>query len=131
MKDHPDRKARLQLIEYMFAGHSWQEAVTQSQLNVSRATVYRLVQFARDEEKAERAFLDDRHGHPYKVTEPVQVWISEFCTDHPQIPSSRVQSEVQSRFDVAVSVSQINRVRAKLGVSNSWRGRAQIPAKKN
>src|SRR5712691_5463270 len=72
MKDHPERKGRLQLIEYMFAGHSWQSAVAQSQLHVSRATAYRLRQIARDEEKAKRAFLHDRHGHPYKVTEPVQ-----------------------------------------------------------
>src|SRR6266567_8989361 len=78
MKDHPERKGRLQLIEAMFAGHSWQSAVAQSQLNVSRATAYRLRQLARDEDKAELAFLDDRHGHPYKLTEPVQAWISEF-----------------------------------------------------
>jgi transposase len=131
MKDHPERAARLQLIEYMFAGHSWQSAGAQSQLNVSRATAYRLSQLARDEEKAALAFLDDRHGHPYKVTEPVQAWLSEFCTTHPQIASSRVQSELKSRFGVAVSVSQINRVRAKLGVSNPWHGRAQVPVKKN
>jgi hypothetical protein len=71
MKDHPERKGSLQLIESMFAGHSWQTAVAQSQLNVSRATAYRLRQLARDEEKAELAFLDDRHGHPYKLTDKV------------------------------------------------------------
>jgi transposase len=131
MKDHPERKGRLQLIEAMFAGHSWQEALTLSQLHVSRATAYRLRQLARDEEKAERAFLDDRHGHPYKLTAPVQAWISEFCTTNPQTPSSQVQRELQSRFGVVVSVSQINRIRAKLGVSNPWRGRAQVPGKKN
>jgi len=131
MKDHPERKGRLQLIEALFAGHSWQSAVAQSQLHVSRATAYRLRELARDEEKAALAFLDDRHGHPYKVTEPVQAWISELCTDQPQVASSRVQSELQSRFGVAVSVSQINRVRAKLGVSHLWRGRNQGPVKKN
>ena len=131
MKDHPERKGRLQLIELMFAGHSWQEALAQSQLHVSRATAYRLRQLARDEEKVERAFLDDRHGHPYKLTEPVQGWISEFCTDHPQIASRQVQSELQSRFNIAVSVSQINRIRAKLGVSHLWRGRNQMSGKKN
>jgi transposase len=131
MKDHPERKGRLQLIESMFAGHSWQTAVAQSQLNVSRATAYRLRQLARDEEKAELAFLDDRHGHPYKLTEPVQAWISGFCMDHPQVASSRIQGELQSRFGVTVSVSQINRIRAKLGVSHLWRGRNQGPGKKN
>ena len=131
MKDHPQRKGRLQLIESMFAGHSWQEAVAQSQLHVSRATAYRLRQLARNEEKAALAFLDDRHGHPYKLTEPVQVWLSAFCTDHPQIASRRIQAELKTTFGVTVSVSQINRVRAKLGMSNPWRGRAQGPVKKN
>ena len=131
MKDRPDRAARLQLIESMFAGHSWQSAAAQSQLKISRSTAYRLVQFARNEEKAGLAFLDDRHGHPYKLTEPMQIWINELCSDDLQMPSSRVQRELKSRFGVAVSVSQINRVRAKLGVSNQWRGRAQGPDKKN
>ena len=131
MKDRPDRAARLQLIGRMLAGQSWQRAAAESQLPISRAMAYRLVQYARDEDKAPQIFLDDRHGHPYKVTEPVQVWINEVCTDNVQMPSSKVQRELQSRFGVAVSVSQINRVRAKLGVSHQWRGRAQAHGEKN
>ena len=131
MKDHRERTARLQLIEQMLAGHSWQMAATQSQLNVSRATASRLVKLARDEEKAERALLDDRHGHPYKLTEPIRVWMTQFCRENPQVASSRVQSELKSRFGVAVSVSQINRVRAQSGVSHQWRGRAQAQGEKN
>jgi hypothetical protein len=71
MKDRPDRAARLQLIESMFAGQSWRAAAAQSQLKISRSTAYRLLQLARDEEKAAEAFLDDCHGHPYKLTEEV------------------------------------------------------------
>src|SRR6266700_5702220 len=130
MKDHPDRTARLQVIGRMFAGQSWQTAVSQSQLHISRSTAYRLVKLARDEDKVAKAFLDDRHGHPYKVTEPVRVWLVDVCTQNPQMASSRVQAELQSRFGVAVSMSQINRVRAKLGVSHQWRGRNQMPGKK-
>jgi transposase len=131
LKDRADRAARLQLIGRMLAGQSWQTAAAESQLPISRATAYRLVQQARNEDKAPQIFLDDRHGHPYKVTELVQVWINEVCSENRQMPSSRVQSELKSRFGVAVSVSQINRVRATLGVSNQWRGRAQGPDKKN
>lgn len=131
MKDRADRAARLQLIGRMLAGQSWQTAAAESHLPISRATAYRLVQQARNEDKAPQIFLDDRHGHPYKVTEPVQVWINEVCSENRQMPSSRVQSELKRRFGVAVSVSQINRVRATLGVSNQWRGRAQGPDKKN
>jgi len=131
MKDHPDRTARLQVIGRMFAGQSWQTAVSQSQLNISRSTAYRLVKLARDEDKVAKAFLDDRHGHPYKVTEPVRMWLVDVCTQNPQMASSRVQAELQSRFGVAVSVSQINRVRAKLGVSHQWRGQVQAHGEKN
>jgi len=126
MKDRPDRAARLQLIGRMFAGQSWQTAVTQSQLNISRSTAYRLVQQARNEDKAPQVFLDDRHGHPYKLTEPVQVWINEVCTDRPQVASSRVQSELQSRFGVAVSVretqSGTSNVRGEQPVARSGSG---------
>ncbi len=131
MKDHPDRTARLQVIGRMFAGQSWQTAVSQSQLHISRSTAYRLVKLARDEDKVAKAFLDDRHGHPYKVTEPVRVWLVDVCTQNPQMASSRVQAELQSRFGVAVSMSQINRVRAKLGVSHQWRGQVQAHGEKN
>jgi len=130
MKDRPDRAARLQLIESMFAGHSWQAAAAQSQLKISRSTAYRLVQLARDEEKAAEAFLDDRHGHPYKLTEPVQAWLVEVCTRDPQIPSSRIQAELKSSFGIEVSVSHINYVRAKHGVTKQRRGQAQTSVKK-
>jgi hypothetical protein len=86
MKDRPDRAVRLQLIGRMFAGQSWQTVVAQSQSNISRSTAYRLVKLAHDEDKAPLVFLDDRHGHPYKLTEPVQRWISEECINTPQIP---------------------------------------------
>ena len=90
-----------------------------------------MVKLARDEDKVAKAFLDDRHGHPYKVTEPVRAWLVDVCTQNPQMASSRVQAELQSRFGVAVSVSQINRVRAELGVSHQWRGRVQAHGEKN
>ena len=101
------------------------------QLHVSRSTAYRLLKLARDEQKAERAFLDDRHGHPYKITEPVRRWMTEFCATNPQVASSCVQSELKSSFGVAVSVSQINRVRAEYGVTKQRRGPAQVQGEKN
>ena len=131
MKDHPDRTARLQVMGRLFAGQSWQTAVSQSQLNISRSTAYRLRQLARSEDKAGLAFLDDRHGHPYKLTEPARTWLTEFCTTHPQISSSQVQAELKTTFGVAVSVSQINRVRAKLGISTQRHSQIQGQSKKN
>jgi transposase len=131
MKDHPERTARLQFLEHMFAGHSWQTAVTQSKLHISRSTAYRLRKLARDEDKVALVFLDDRHGHPYKLTEPVRVWMVDFCTQNPQMASSRVQAELKTTFGVEVSVSQINRVRGEYGVTKQQRGRAQAHGEKN
>lgn len=131
MKDRLDRAARLQLIESMFAGQSWRAAVAQSQLKISRSTAYRLVQLARNEEKAAEAFLDDRHGHPYKLTKPVLAWLVEVCTRDPQIPSSRIQAELKTSFGIEVSIGHINHVRAQHGVTRQGRGRVQKPVKKN
>lgn len=131
MKDHPERTARLHFLEHMFAGHSWQAAVSQSGLHISRSTAYRLRKLARDEDKAALVFLDDRHGHPYKLRQPVCMWLVEFCTTNPQVASSRVQAELKNTFGVEVSVSQINRVRAAYGVSKPRRGAAQVPGEKN
>jgi transposase len=100
-------------------------------LKISRSTAYRLLQLARDEEKAAGAFLDDRHGHPYKLTEPVLAWLVEVCTREPQIPSSRLQAELKTNFGIAVSVGHINHVRAQQGVTRQRRGQAQASVKKN
>jgi transposase len=131
MKDHPERTARLHLLEHMFAGHSWQSAVSQSGLHISRSTAYRLRQQARDEDKAALVFLDDRHGHPYTLTEPVRMWMVEFCTNNPQVASSRVQAELKSIFGIEVSVSQLNRVRAANGVTKQGQSRFQGQGEKN
>lgn len=130
MKDHPERSARLQLIEHMLAGHSWQTAVTQSKLHVSRSTAYRLVQLVRDEDKAELAFVDGRHGHVYKVTEPVRDWLLDFCRTNPQVPSSCVRAELKTTFGVEVSIGHLNHVRAQLGISMQRPGQTQAQGKK-
>ncbi len=105
--------------------------MSQSGLHISRSTAYRLRQQARDEDKAALVFLDDRHGHPYKLTKPVCLWMVEFCTNNPQVASSRVQAELKSTFGIAASVSQINRVRAANGVTRQGRSRVQGQGEKN
>jgi len=121
----------LQLLEHLFAGQSWQATVSQSGLHISRSAAYRLRQQARDEDKAALVFLDDRHGHPYKLTKLVCLWMVEFCTNNPQVASSRVQAELKSTFGIEVSVSQINRVRAAKGVTRQEGSRVQGQGEKN
>ena len=82
MKAHARRTARLQLIASMLEGQSWQQAMAYAVVSIGRSNAYRLVQLARDPERSERPFRDDRHGHPYKLTELMRRWIVEYCTQH-------------------------------------------------
>jgi transposase len=125
MKAHAQRTARLQLIANMLEGQPWQKAITDAGLQIGRSTAYCLVQLARDPERSERPFLDDRHGHLYKLTEPMRRWIVEYCTQHPGVYSSQVKAELQAQFGLEVSRGHINRVRAEAGVTAPWKGRSK------
>jgi hypothetical protein len=52
------------------------------------------------------------------VTAYVALPLEEQCRQAPSTPSSTLQVKLQERFDLRVSSSQINRVRAALGISN-------------
>ena len=81
-----------------------------------RATVYHLLKRVRTE--GETAFSDGRHGHPIKLRGEVRTFLIEFCRTSPRTPSPQVQTALRERFGLTVSVSQINRVRATLGLSS-------------
>ena len=125
MKAHARRTARLKLIASILKGQSWQQAMAYADVSIGRSNAYRLVQLARDPERSERPFRDDRHGHPYKLTELMRRWIVEYCTQHPGVYSSQVKAELRAQFGVEVSRGHINRVRAEAGVTAPWRGRAK------
>jgi hypothetical protein len=61
----------------------------------------------------------------------VRVWMVELCTTNPQMASSRIQAELKTSFGIAVSVSQINRVRAASGVTRQGRSQIQEQGEKN
>src|SRR5258708_38836892 len=94
MKAHAQRAARLQLIANMLEGQPWQQAMTDAGLSIGRSTAYRLVQLVRDPERSERPFLDDRHGHAYKLTEPILRWLGEYGSLHPRVYSSQAKAEL-------------------------------------
>lgn len=108
------RAAKAQMIAQMQAGLSWQEAATRAGVQTSRTAAYRLLQRVRTEGAA--ALEDQRHGHPVKLREPVREWLAAFCRAAPQSTGRSVQAALCERFGLQVSVSQINRLRAALGV---------------
>jgi transposase len=117
------RKALTQFIARMYEGQSWQEAARATGLDISQSTAYRLSQAVR--KRGEMALQDGRHGHPIKLRGEARTYLENACRQAPQTPSSRVQAALRERFHVNVSISQINRVRAALGVSNHSQNQEQ------
>ena len=109
-------RARMQVVEAMEQGLPWHEAAKRAGLEMSQSTAYRLRQRMR--QGGEQALREGRHGHPVKLRGEVRQWLEQACQQAPHTPSREIQTQLAQRFTLQVSVSQINRVRATLGVSN-------------
>lgn len=121
----PRQVARREIIKQMEQGVSVREARMNSAIPMHRTTVYRLLKRARSE--GERALTDGRHGHPIKLRGEVLALVCEHCRADPCVSSSAVQRLLQERFGVCVSVSQLNRVRASLGLTRKPMPREKKP----
>jgi transposase len=108
--------ARKHMIMLMQAGHSWQEAAELAGVHISRSAAYRLLQGVRL--RGEVALQDGRHGHPAKLRQPVREWLETTCREAPHTPSHVVQTALQERFGILISIGHLNRVRAELGVGS-------------
>lgn len=113
MEKSERQAARERLVTAMLAGQSWQEAARATAMPVKRAMAYRLLRTVRT--KGNTALQDGRHGHPSKLRGEVRTFLSEQCQQLPHISGRLLQAALQERFQLNVSVSQINRVRAELG----------------
>ncbi len=116
MKESKLYTARVQVVEAMEQGLPWHEAAKRAGLPISQSTVYRLRQRMR--KAGEQALSEGRHGHPIKLRGEVRKFLEETCRQAPHTPSHKIQTQLAERFSLTVSVSQINRVRATLGISN-------------
>jgi len=88
-----------------------------SAVAMHRTTVYRLLK--RVQSEGEQALSDGRHGHPVKLRGEVLTFLIESCQATPCVSSPAEQRLLQERFGLSISVSQLNRVRASLGLSRS------------
>ena len=107
--------ARRELVRQIEQGVSVREARVSSAISIHRTTVYRFLK--RVQSEGERALSDGRHGHPVKLRGEVLTNLVEHCQATPSISSSAVRHLLQARFGLCISVSQLNRVRASLGLS--------------
>lgn len=108
------RTARATCVALMQAGQSWQQAVAASGLPIGRSAAYALVQ--RVKKDGDAALVERRCGHAHKLRPPIRDWIVTTCQADPHIPSHRLQPMITAQFAVTISISQINGVRAVLGV---------------
>src|SRR5438552_18636907 len=108
--------ARVQVVEAMEQGLSWHEAAQRAGLQISQSTAYRLRQRMRQGGK--QALQEGRHGHPAKVRGEVREFLEETCRQAPHTPSHKSQEQLSERVALSISISQLNRVRATLGISN-------------
>ena len=108
--------ARVQVVEAMEQGLPWHEAASRVGLPISQSTAYRLRQRMR--QGGEQALREGRHGHPIKLRGEARQWLEQTCRQLPSTPSHELQTQLDQQFSLQVSVSQINRTRATLGVSN-------------
>jgi transposase len=108
--------AREQLVTAMLEGRTFQEMSAGSSVPLKRAMAYRLLHAVRT--KGSSALQDGRHGHSSKLRGEARAFLETSCREAPCTPSPILQAALRERFDLQVSVSQINRVRAALGVSN-------------
>ncbi len=111
----PDHTTKRRVIAAMGAGLPWDAARQRATTHVSRATVFRWqARFATD---GAAVFQEQRHGHVWLVTPPIQEWIVTYCQAHPHTPSHVLKSILAAELDCTVSVTQLNRARARLGVT--------------
>ena len=115
------RTAKQQLLADLQDGYSVPETRARASLPWHPATIYRLRQ--RLQADPALALADGRHGHPVKLRGEVRDWMVAFCQERPHTPSHVVQAALQERFGLLVSISQLNRVRAALGLSSRRRGK--------
>ena len=110
------RVAKAQLVAGMQTGQAWQTAAAQAGLQISQSNAYRLWLAVR--QHGEMALQDGWHGHPIKLRGEARTFLEDACREAPSTPSSTIQAVLRERFELSMSISQINRVRAALGVSN-------------
>ena len=90
---------------------------------------YRLLQAVR--ERGNAVLQDGRHGHPIKLRGEARDFLEAYCRETPCTPSSALQAALRDRFNLQMSVSQINRVRAALGLSNPSKRSSQEKKREN
>lgn len=99
-----------EIVRQVELGAAASEARRRCPAPMYRTTVYRLLK--RVEREGVLAFVEKRHGHPVKLRGKMLTFVLDYCQNHTSAASREVQRLVAERFNLSVSVSQLDRVRA-------------------
>ena len=108
-------EARLKLVKTMQTGSDWQSAAQAAGLTTSRSAAYRFLKAFHD--CGDQALFEGRHGHPSKLKAEIQTWLVDYCQANPSVTSPQLQAQLHAQFDLTVSISRLNVVRARLGIT--------------
>lgn len=106
--------ARCQFLELRATGFSWAAAAAAAGLPIKRTAAFLLERWVQRE--GTTALFDRRAGQPTKLQADVRLWLETTCRAHPDYSGLHLQQELATHFGRTVSVSQINRCRARLGL---------------
>ena len=116
MPDGMDTQTTKRLvIDAMAAGLPWDVARQRANAPISRATAFRWQ--SRFRTAGDAVFQEQRHGHAWLVTPPIQDWIVTYCQAHPHTPSHVLKVLLETELACTVSVGRLNAVRARMGVT--------------
>ncbi len=121
-------ETKLKFASTMETGSSWQQAAQAAGLQISRATAYRYLKSF--QVGGAKALQDGRQGHPAKLKVEVQSWLSDYCHANPEVTSPQLQSVLELEWGLRVSVSRLNEVREKLGLTRQNLAPASDPKKR-
>ncbi len=119
------RAAKKEMVKAVQQGISAKVTIDRCSALMHRTTVYRLLK--RVQSEGEGALSDGRHGHPVKLRGEALALVREHCQTNSCVSSFVVQRLLQERFSLCMSVSQLNRVRASLGLSRKLVSREKKP----
>lgn len=101
-------------MELMDTGETWQVANEQSGLSYSKSGIHRL--YREWNKRGDEALVDHRNGHPYKATSDVREWLSERCTNDPEVRASQLTVEIEAQFDMRMDLHHVGLLRRQLGL---------------
>jgi transposase-like protein len=89
------QEQRVEVVERMMAGKSWQAASEAMGIRISPASCYRWVQVWRAEGRA---------GHASKMKPAMRAWLQAYCTQTPDTPSGEIRAQLRERLGGRLAV---------------------------